>query len=173
MPPAVPARKTRFILIIAVFLVALLGILAWTSVASFGGLWRGQTAITFETVDEGQNGVVTERKNYIIKSDVEWKDLWGLVHGAEQPMPEAPNIDFSQYRILVAFQGERPSGGYKIQFNTVVDTGGALEVFVKEQEPGEGCATTAVMTAPYQIVKIPKSDKSLISHSEREVVACQ
>ncbi len=173
MPPVAPTHNTRVIAFLVVVVVILVGFLVWANAGALANLWRTQTAISFETIDQGQNGTIEERKNYVISNTTEWQDLWSLIHSSRNPAPPVPSVDFTREKVLVAFQGQQPSGGYQITFESVVDSGDALDVYVKEYVPGAGCATATVITAPYHIVKIPKFDKALVSHSERAVVACE
>jgi hypothetical protein len=61
--------------------------------------------------------------------------------------------------LVVAAQGRQPSGGHQLRIAGVGDPGDALVVDVTEVSPGPGCVTTGVMTSPYHVVRVARSDK--------------
>lgn len=171
MPPVSPNYSSRIVAALVVIVIILLLLLFRADIAA---LWNTSTAaaIPFEAVEKGMYAGINERKNYVISNQAEWQDLWNIVHMDENPKSPLPEIDFSMYTVLVAFQGERPTGGYEIEINKVTDTGSALAVAITEREPGAGCVVTQAITAPYEIVKVPRFEKNINSVSERVVVPC-
>jgi hypothetical protein len=76
--------------------------------------------------------------------------------------------------VLAVFEGERPSGGYDISVVSVMDNGdGTLAITILHEEPGAACMTTSVITSPYELVVVPKSDSRLVREDLTSVRECE
>ena len=71
-------------------------------------------------------------------------------------------VDFKKKDVLVLYQGQKTSGGYSIDIESVVNDNSTIVVKKKEIQPKAGEITTTVMTAPYCIALIPKGNKLII-----------
>ncbi len=123
----------------------------------------------FETIDKKEFSSYKERKNFVIRNINEWKSLLSKIDYSVKIPPE---IDFDKEMIIVAFQGEFPTGGYDIEITKIVENKNNIEVFVKEVSPGRSCMVTMAFTAPYHIVKVQKSDKEIMFNVKSEVNNC-
>ncbi len=88
----------------------------------------------------------------VIQTEEEWEALWSMAGG------DPPTVDFESYTVLVALLGLRHSGGYSIEIEAVNESPEGVVVQVEATGPGPKCSTTAVITFPAHIVKIPKAD---------------
>jgi hypothetical protein len=138
----------------------------------YAGYILSSNDIPFETISRVAPGVgQSERKNYVIRSEVDWKELWGMVHPGESA-PPLPYVDFSRETVVAVFSGVKPTGGFSIEITRVVDAGGRVLVYVSEVSPGDGCFVTEALTYPHHIVKVQKSDKPVELIVEGMVVSC-
>jgi hypothetical protein len=71
-----------------------------------------------------------------------------------------PN-DIQNSNFVVLNMGEKTSGGYKIEIESVVETDKNIIISVKETAPEKGSMVTQEMTTPYCVVKI-NSKKEII-----------
>jgi sporulation protein YlmC with PRC-barrel domain len=62
--------------------------------------------------------------------------------------------------ILVISSGEKTTGGYGIDVESVKEVGGIVEVVVKETTPEKGSVVTEVLTYPFIILKMPMTLES-------------
>lgn len=71
-------------------------------------------------------------------------------------------VDFKTKNILVLFQGQKNSGGYAINVESVRNED--KTIFIKKNEivPKKGEIVTTVITSPFCIVLIPKGNKLII-----------
>ena len=69
------------------------------------------------------------------------------------------DIDFSKYQVIVVSDEVKPYGGWSIDITEVMKYQDKIVVTVMNLNKGN---ITAVMTYPYQIVKIPVSKKQII-----------
>lgn len=55
---------------------------------------------------------------------------------------------------LVVYAGERPTAGYRIKIESIVDEEGAALVTVREKAPAKGDIVAQVITYPFDIAKL-------------------
>ena len=71
-------------------------------------------------------------------------------------------VDFKKKDVLVLYQGQKTSGGYSIDIESVVNDNSTIVVKKKEIQPKAGEIATTVITTPYCIALIPKGNKIII-----------
>ena len=110
-----------------------------------------------------------------------WVDVWKRIHRLDPyrgPYPEPPplpEIDFSREMLIVAAMGRRPSSAYGI----IIDGAYAyernyrLEVFVRSIENQKGCGALTIMTAPLDIVRLPRTDRTVLFRETEVVPECR
>ena len=86
-----------------------------------------------------------------------WHAMWDRIVSRHGPKPLSPAIDFSKDMVLIAATGTRPTGGYRIQIVSVRDTGREIIATAVRTSPGRSCGTTAALTAPADVVRVPTS----------------
>jgi len=112
--------------------------------------------IPFTVIAEGDTAAdYPDQQGIVIGSLAEWEELWSQLRGYTIPQPAVPELEFTQYTVLAVFAGEKRSGGYTVQVERVIQTDQAVIVRVTETAPGTDQMTTAQITYPYQVVKIP------------------
>lgn len=113
--------------------------------------------LKFKTIEKESQSNNIEAKNYSIKNNKEWTDLWTKISYARL----VPIIDFTKDMVIAVFQGEYSTGGYDIEIQKIIENEKNIEVFVKEISPGINCMVPQSFTSPFHIVKIQKSDKKV------------
>ena len=81
---------------------------------------------------------------------------WWSVH-ARNPRTPPPPVDFSKYMVVVAAMGLQPSTLHDIRIQSVDSVGWTLNVHVLLTAPCRGCLAGGLLTAPADIVRIPRS----------------
>ena len=71
-------------------------------------------------------------------------------------------VDFKKKNVLVLYQGQKNSGGYEIDIESLSNSKESIVVKKKETGPKKGEMATTVITSPYCIALIPKGDKIII-----------
>ena len=118
-------------------------------------------AITFEIIVDAWHGGYSEQISSVIRNEGDWNRLWQEVTATIVPPPSAPEVDFDKYILLAHFMGQRPSGGYAVEFTEVFVEEEKIYVTIQEISPGLECGAVAVITNPYQIIQIPKTEKEI------------
>ena len=115
--------------------------------------------VSFETIEKNDNeGLFREKKNYVITENKEWEDLWNKAVASEITVPK---IDFEQSMVIAVFQGLKNTAGYRIEIYKVIEKDNSIEVYIQEASPASDNIVTQVITSPYHIVKIKKTDKEV------------
>jgi hypothetical protein len=80
-------------------------------------------------------------------------------------------VDFSSRRVILLSLGGRPTGGYSISVEKIVDHGDFIKASIVIKKPGSNCFVTQAQTSPYQFVEV-ESVKELLFEERVEVVNC-
>jgi len=93
-----------------------------------------------------------------------WKAFWNryckVITGEGEKL-SAPEVDFSTQMLVGVFSGEKPTGGYSISIQRVLDGPKRLVVEYLEKSPPPDAMVTMALTYPCQIISIPSSEKSV------------
>jgi len=108
----------------------------------------------------------------VVRDSAAWQQLWDRVNAPYVPKPPRPDVDFHREMIVVAAIGREPSGGYDVVIDSAAEDTSSIEVVVRRTIPGERCLTTAAVTQPVDLAKIPASDKPVRFREREQRVAC-
>lgn len=107
-------------------------------------------------IGRGAISAITETRVAIARDEDAWARLWAE-HGAHLlPPPPLPPVDFETRMVVAVFLGQRTSGGYAVTIERCLAADGGITVVARESSPGEDDLVTAVMTAPYAFVAVPR-----------------
>ena len=106
------------------------------------------------TIEKGDQSNIDEAKQVLVRNDAEWARLWQQ-HAPDRPRPA---VDFSKEMVIGLFMGSRPNAGFSTAVTTTTAGNGALIVKYTETVPPRGGITAQVLTFPYDLVAVPKSD---------------
>jgi PrcB C-terminal len=108
-----------------------------------------------------------------IRSHPEWQGQWRRITARQGDPPPLPEVDFPSEMLLIAAAGPKPSGGYRVVIDKVIEQPGELLAFVRFVSPGRGCGAIAAVTSPVDIVRLPASDKNVRWVIERQSADCR
>lgn len=114
--------------------------------------------ISFETIAPRPSSFsgYKESKNYIIKQEQEWNSLRNKLHVS------LPDVDFTQYMIIAAFQGIQRSGGHSIEITEIIESNDNITIHITKTSPDPNAFVTTVLTDPMHIVKLESSEKEIV-----------
>jgi len=148
----------------------------------FQGITYSQT-IPFETIDKGDysyyrgNDPDFSGAEMVIRDWRTWAWFWAKHTGGIQPLVRLPKVDFRTEMVVAAILGYQTSGGGPgIEISSIGAIFGyyvfpikSIRVFVKENRtPGPLDVITNVITNPYHIVKVAKSNSVVFEHKLSE-----
>ncbi len=105
----------------------------------------------------------------VVRDSAEWQRLWVALHRPMRPVPALPQVDFGREMVLVVALGQRNSGGWGIVVDSARTSGRDVEAFVRRFAPGRHCGTTSAVTAPVDLVRLPRRAER-VRFAERLVV---
>lgn len=109
----------------------------------------------------GNEGIMEQ--NLIITDSDAWTSLvnqMDFVNNVSNSFSEVA-IDFSEFTVIAVFQDVKSNGGYGLDMEITTDSK-SIFVDITELVPGVEDNVTTVVTQPYYIVKIPKTDLSIV-----------
>ena len=81
--------------------------------------------------------------------------VWAEHTRLQLPTPPAPDVDFEEWCVIGVFCGDRPSGGYAVNIESIERVGQGLRVIAREIGPEPESAQVTVMTMPFEFVAVP------------------
>ena len=120
--------------------------------------------IDFTTIAQGTNSGYQSASQTVIDNQERWVDLWQLDTSDTEPSPPVPKVDFTSYKVVAVFAGEKSTGGYSVEI-LAVETRNfqtkdlpSLVIIVEYRQPQPEDYVTEAMTYPYHMIKIPQID---------------
>lgn len=120
-----------------------------------------ETIVSFEVIHGGTYCSISGKKEVLIKNNDDYQKLMNEVYSNLDQMPRIPEVDFSKNSVVAVFMGTKNTGGYLVNVDKVIKRTSALTVSIYETSPGANCQETQMLSQPYEIVKIPKTDQKV------------
>lgn len=140
---------------------------------SCSGMGSGPAKVPAEVILNGTYSAINEKREMIIYTNDEYQKLMVEVYKNLDQMPRIPVVDFTKNSLVAVFSAQKPSGGYFINIDSITIGSKGLTVNVIESSPGSTCNVTDVITQPFEIVKIPKTDEKAVFKYKQIVKECQ
>lgn len=131
----------------------LLGLLVVLAASSSGASIVYESDV--DAADWSWEGVETESEELytVISSADGWAEL-------EESLPETagalPEVDFSKEAVVVAYLGERPTGGYRVLVSRVTVSTQEAIIEIRRRSPGDQEMVTQAFTYPLDVVVLPR-----------------
>lgn len=131
--------------------------------------------VDFVLITEGNtSGVKADMTSiYLLDTDNSWQQFWQEHSALMQPDAPRPTIDFSNHMVIVIVDSDQPSGGYQLSIDQLQAVDTHLYVFATRKQPGAGCANIGMISQPFVMVEVPKSDLIPELRLSTETVPCQ
>jgi len=116
-----------------------------------------------EMLTKGKYGIRTETEPTVtwIKDEASLNAIYQKLNARSSgKVTEVPKLNFNTFGLLFLEMGQKPSGGYAINFEalkTQVDNG-QLVVHLSWDVPAQGMTVTQVITSPFLLLKIKHAD---------------
>lgn len=106
------------------------------------------------TIEKGDQSNIEAARQVLVRTEAEWTALWRQ-HSPDRPKPK---VDFAKEMVVGVFMGSRSNAGFSTAVTTTTAANGALIVKYTETIPAQGAITAQILTFPYHLVAIPKSE---------------
>lgn len=113
------------------------------------------STVAFVTVARGPWSGVREPLDAVVRTPDAWVALWTRHAGASAAPPA---VDFTTEMIIAIFAGTRATTGFDVEITRVTATDGGLRVSYRERRPAAGTLVNPVLTAPFHIIRLPRTD---------------
>ena len=120
---------------------------------------RTDQTVEFSTVDADSISGIQSFRTILIQDSISWNAFWAEHKQNRIPVPDPPDVDFSQKMIIGVVLGPRPSSCYSVNISSIslVDEQ-KLTVTYHESTPPENTVCAGVITHPSHIVSIDNSN---------------
>jgi hypothetical protein len=118
--------------------------------------------IDYKILYSGQNGITDEVDYILIKNNQNYIDIIEKLNVEEDSYSDLLDIDFSKNNICILLLGQRNTGGYSIEVESLKFVKKVLYIKTKEIGPSKGENVTMALTNPYCIVVIPKIKQIIV-----------
>jgi hypothetical protein len=108
----------------------------------------------------------------VVRDTTEWRRMWTRINAPFIPQPSLPRVDFQHEMVVVAAMGRQPTGGYDIVIERATEDSVGIEILVRRTVPGERCLTSAAVTRPVDLARIPVTAKPVRFRERAEVSPC-
>lgn len=135
-----------------------------------------QYSPAFRTLDKssfGPTDVLVQRKNYIFRDEDDYLAFWELLYGNDPGSKRPPLVSFSREHVIAVVGGVQSTGGYGIEITDIVDSIEDRTINITMSVPGSDCISTSVLSNPYHVVVVKKTDKILKAVEVKEEYSCE
>lgn len=112
--------------------------------------------LRFTSIERPTDLLPTSADTQSCRTRDELTSLWEKYHGDANLMPA---IDFNSNMVLFASRGEKNSGGFGIEIESVTEKETEIVVKCVNVDPPPGAMVTMALTYPYAMATVPKSSK--------------
>lgn len=130
----------------------------------------GQSALAYESFSHTTLLLPHEPQNSepwvkVMTTQEEWESFFNsTLSVATYPVgeaPEAPVLDFENYQVISGGLGAKPSSGYSLAVEKVIETDHEMYINLISMSPSSDCAYLTVITYPTVTILVKKSTKEL------------
>lgn len=113
----------------------------------------------------------TEPAEQVLRSPAELAAVWRGIHPGVSGDP-VPTVDFTKRMVVFLAMGQRRTGGYALHFDGVSNAPGGALVRYTVTAPGPDCMTAQMLTAPVELVSVPRVDGTVQFQRKQVVGTC-
>ncbi len=119
--------------------------------------------ISFKIIAQGQHSGIGFEQFFEIRHPDDWQTLWQR-HSTSEPLPL---INFQETMLIAVFYGQKQTSGYAIQIKRIIETPQQLIAHVELQKPARHSQRNMMITQPFMIVSLPRSNKPVSFHFQQ------
>ncbi|MBP0005963.1 MAG: protease complex subunit PrcB family protein [Cyanobacteria bacterium SBC] len=111
--------------------------------------------LPFETLERGRYSGFNQAFERVVNDRLAWRNFWRQLQLNVSPTPELPEIDFDNTTVIGVGLGDRASGAYRVEIDTIRLANDTVVVNYTERRSC-GISTMAI-TQPYHLVTIDRT----------------
>ena len=86
-------------------------------------------------------------------------EVYAALRSMVSNLPDVEQNFFKSNAVVIAFLGQRPTGGYSIRFNRTAEGGLRIE----ENSPPKGSMSAQVITTPFSVIAVPLNNQESLA----------
>lgn len=115
--------------------------------------------LIWEVLAQGNQAVGIDQAEYIfIENESQLLTVWNQAYGSQLSPPPVPELNLDRETLVAIFMGQKPTGGFSLNVETVTLEQNDVYLDVIQQSPAEGAITTQALTSPWVIVRVLRGD---------------
>ncbi|MBL4593713.1 MAG: protease complex subunit PrcB family protein [Flavobacteriales bacterium] len=154
-------------------LIIIITFLSCKSIEKANPIEKTTENIVFTELSKGTNGNFTDKLTKVVTNQTDFNSIWTAAHERFSEQPKPPRIDFENKMIVLVAMGIQNSGGHTIEISSALESKSDIIINILETTPGTTCVSSDVMTFPYQIVELKKSEKQVVFKTSNKVYECE
>ena len=111
--------------------------------------------VIFRPIASGSFSSIPTRSARAILDQESWAQLLGLLQPESPPSP----VNFSAEMVILLTLDERPTAGYRVAVDRIVQQETRLEVAAVEETPHPSCIVAQVITRPFLAIAVTRSNR--------------
>jgi hypothetical protein len=138
--------------------------------AGTGAVSTSDSPTFLTTLSRGGRSGIGDAQQVVVRDQAAWEASWAA-HTTTQPLP---SVDFNRETVVAVFLGSRPNAGFSVTITAATPSasGEQLVVHFAETTPGGSCLVLPVITQPFHIVKVPRSEAEVVFMGTIRVEDC-
>ncbi|MFA5173140.1 MAG: protease complex subunit PrcB family protein [Candidatus Paceibacterota bacterium] len=126
----------------------------------------------YQILEEGITSGDVSAGTKVMKNRDELAEFWKNINFS-RPSVALPEINFDVNYAVAVVSEVKPTGGFYLHLEKVEDLEDKILVSLKESSPGSGCFTTEIITQPFSLFIISKTDKKITFQTEPDIKDCR
>ncbi len=142
------------------FLKTLLIICALTFVSCSAQKNKSNASLSFKKIESQSHGGFQQQQFLVITNSKQLKKIYTQLNLTRKPGLPLPKIDFDNETVIALFMGQKNTGGFSVEIDSVINTGDSfVDIIIKENAP-TGMASMAI-THPFSLYKLNTSNSKI------------
>ena len=112
--------------------------------------------VPFKAIHEGDGSYEIPGGIYAVRDQPELEEFWARLEGRQHPTPAPPVVNWGDTLAVFVLLGTRATPGYRLRIERVIAEGAGVRVFAVEMPKRPEWVTTQNLTAPYQMITVPR-----------------
>jgi hypothetical protein len=126
--------------------------------------------VPFEIIDTRRSGSCKLPAGvYAVRHQSELETIWARLYERHSEPPSLPVIAWSDSIALFVLLGVRPTSGYEVRIEHITATRTGITVEALETTPRPLRAVATALTAPHQMVTVPRIDGAAVLSMRKQV----
>ena len=113
-----------------------------------------------------------EAAQLVLRDTTAWAQAWARIYARHGEAPPRPAFDAAAEQLVLVAIGTRATGGFGILLDSALVARDTLFVHATSSRPGQRCGTTAALTQPVDVARVPRLEAPVRFAVRETVTEC-